>query len=151
MVVTSSPSRVIQQLLIALNLASDPGPWSNPPGNPWPVLDNGEPDYPDNCITVYDTDGISEGETMVDMALQQHHGYQIRIRSVDKPTGRMKTDAIRTALAQVWNVTVTADAHEYLVFSCANISTIHRIGTDAPSTKRWLFTLNAVSAIDQLN
>jgi len=46
----TSTAGIVQQLLIDLNLATDPTV-----GSEWPVYCGYEPDDPDDCITVYDT------------------------------------------------------------------------------------------------
>ncbi len=138
-----SPAEVIRWLLVALELGTDPAD-----GAAWPVYATNEPNEPDNCITVYDTTGISDGRSMMDGALWQHHGFQVRVRAKDHHAGWVKADAIRTAMAeQACQRTVSRDGKRYLVWSINKIGLVLVLGIDNPTSKRQLFTVNAVAPI----
>src|SRR5688572_13398595 len=93
-----SPGEVVAYLLVELGLGATP---TNPPASPatWPVYAEGEPDTPDNCITVYTTAGRSDGRSMIDGELFEHYGVQIRIRGRTQTDGWQKASAVRKAIS----------------------------------------------------
>lgn len=140
-----SPAAIIRKLLIDLGLGAEPTPTAA-----WPVYDANEPTSPDNCITVYDTQGIGAGRSMIDGELLGFNGFQVRVRGVDHPTGWTKADAIQTTLAkQVLRKVVHVGASNYLVHAASRIGDVLALGKD-PDSKRRIFTLNAIAAIKQL-
>lgn len=92
-------------------------------------------------ITVYDTTGLND---MRDMHgnLWQHYGLQVRARSATYDGGYDKLETIRRAMAVVSMASVTIDGVEYTIFCFAKMGPVLRIGTDAPTSKRRLFTMN---------
>lgn len=140
-----SPAEVIQWLLVACGLASDPAPWATSNGNAWPVFSTNEPGKPDNVVTVKDTAAKIDARLMPDGEMAQHWGFQVRIRSTDHPTGWAKAEAIRIKFNEAvrnWRITLP-NAHVYLVEAIIGASTLV-LGKDAPNTKRSLFTINAM-------
>lgn len=143
---TNSQAEIAAQLLVDLGFGTDPLTFQA-----WPVYSTAEPSAPDNCITVKDTDGTSEGRSMVDGELQEHFGVQVRVRSTTHPTGWQKALAVREALAKnLYDRTVTIGSSQYLVHCAAKISRVLSLGKDTPSTKRSIFTVNAVLALTSL-
>jgi hypothetical protein len=140
---THSPADIIRWLLVSLGLGSDPDE-----GAPWPVYAAGEPNAPDNVITVYDTAGTDDGRSMIDGEVMGHNGVQIRVRSTTHPVGYAKADAVWTALCEeVYDNTVTIDGVSYLVHSVNKIGDVLALGKEVPASKRSLFTINAVVSV----
>lgn len=144
-----SPADVLRWLMVSLSLGSDPTPWAGGSGNAWPIFCVSEPTEPDNCLTVKDTQGHDDGRTM-HSELEQHWGIQVRIRSIDEPTGVAKAYAIRQVLSEeVLSAPVTMvnpDA-TYLVYNCASFGSVLPLGKDVPRSKRSLFTINLTAVI----
>ncbi len=150
MTLSNSPAEIVRALLILLGLGTDPSPWSTGVGNPWPVIVEGEPNAPDNLLKVTDTVGHDDGRNMTEGEVNYHHGFQIKVRSSDHPTGYAKTDSIRTAIATaVGGTSVTVGVHTYQVWCVAHIGPVLPIGKETPSSKRSLFTLNATLSVLQ--
>jgi hypothetical protein len=147
-----SPAQIIRRLLIDLGLGVVASYAADVyTGSPWPVFDAGEPDKPDNCLTVTDTLGIDIGQRHFDGRLVQFYGVQVRIRGTTHPVGWLKADAIRNTLAEsVFKKIVHVGANNYLVWSMARVGQVLSLGTNVPGDKRKLFTINATSAIEQL-
>jgi hypothetical protein len=146
-----SPADIVRQLLIEIGQGIDStttlGPAVNVPPD-WSVFTSTEPSVPDNCLTTYDIDGSSDGRIMVSGEAPYHYGFQIRIRSMDHPTGYIKANQLRNALAEsVYMSTVKIDSASYTVHAITSIGEIIAIGKDNPATKRSLFTLNAMLAM----
>lgn len=134
------PSQIIRAVLIDLALASD--------GGTWPVYHGREPAAPDNCVTVYTTQGSTISRTMIDGRIVEKRGIQVRIRARDEATGWLKADEIRTTLAQsLYRKVVHVESSSYYVHSADRIGEIMSLGTEAPTTGRNLFTLNFVASI----
>lgn len=141
-----SPADIIRTMLIDLSLGTAPSDSLT-----WPVYVSQEPSLPDNCITVYDTTGTDDGHTQPDGELQERHGIQVRIRSVDHPTGWTKSRAIAVALdEEVYRELVTIGASLYRVHAIARSPGPISLGKQTPDTKRDLFTINATVSVRQL-
>ena len=139
----ASAAEIIRSMLVDLGLGTDPSSQGL-----WPIFVSNEPNRPDNCITIYDTASSDDGRSMVDGELFSHEGLQVRVRSVDYPTGYTKANSIRTALAKSINFRTTyIDSQGYLVYCCSKIGNVLPIGTEQTS-KRQLFTLNCLVSMD---
>ena len=143
-----SPADVTRHLLISLGLGTDPDD-----GGAWPVYATSEPDLPDNALTIYDTVGTSDGRSMIDGELYQHYGIQVKIRAATHSGGGYgKADAIRTALAEtVYDETVHVGDSTYLVHCYSRIGEVLTLGKETPTSKRSLFSINAIVALKQLS
>lgn len=139
-----SPADVVRQLLVDLGLGIDYAD----DRTDWALFASGEPDLPDNCITVYDTTGLDEGREMVSGERQEHHGLQIRVRSKTQAVGFAKARDISVALDEdVYQETVAVDGDSYLVWAVRRTGDPLFLGKDAPNSKRNLFTINATVSL----
>lgn len=145
---TYSPADVIEQLLIDLSLGTDPGP---PLVGDWPVYADVEPNNPDNCITCFDTVGVSHGRTMFDGRMQGMYGIQIRVRAKSKPVGWLKANAIAIAMSEsVYQKIVHVSSNSYLIHSVTQVNFLESKGKDVPNTKRDLFFINCLVHIEEI-
>lgn len=159
-----SPHRVIQQLVVDLELAVDPEDWMADhdadaiPNAVWPVYYAREPDRPDDLVRVRGTEGVSSGWTQVDGERQERHGIQIMVRGRDDDLTEHRARHIAIALDRVHRQFVTvldpntgtgSDATVYIVHSFDRTSGVIPLGLDTPEGKRSLFTINGVTAIRQ--
>lgn len=149
---THSAADVVRFLLIDIGQGTNPGDSAA-----WPVFASGEPGDPDQVVTTYDTAGVQHGRTMTDGAVQEHLGFQVRVRSKDHKTGWRKTHQIRAAMAEgVYQRAVTVPAGggdpaaEYLVHCVSKLGPVLALGKESPTSKRSLFTVNAVLSVKQL-
>lgn len=139
---THSPADIVRRLLIALGLGADP------PSSSWPIFAAHEPDLPDNCITVYDTAGVAQGRSMISGELFGTSGFQVRVRAKDHTTGWTKADAIQTDMAKaVYQEVVTISGTRYLVHAIVKIGDVLALGTESPTSKRHVFTINAQAVL----
>lgn len=139
-----SQAEIIRQLLIDLGLGSS--------ASAWPVYYSNEPDTPDNCITVYNKVGSVQGRTHDNGETQEHHGVQVRVRSITHSVGYLKARRIAEAFdTQVRLEVVTVDTDEYLVHAITRNSDVFSIGFESPTSRRRLFTVNAVVSIRLLS
>jgi len=139
-----SPADIIRQLLVDLSLGTEPSADGS-----WPIHSTQEPDQPDDCITVYDTEGTQDGRSMIDGERFIHFGFQVRVRHAKHETGYHKADDIAMALDKtVYQNTVTIGANTYLVHAVSRKSGPLALGRE-PGTGRVLFTINAVASIRQ--
>ena len=142
---THSPADVLRDLLIGLAVGTAPSAAGN-----WPIFVAGEPDTPDNCITVYDTAGTLEGRSMIDGEKQEHHGIQIRVRANDYPTGYTKARTVATTLdTSVYQNSASIGASVYVVQSVSRTTDVIPLGKENPLSKRDLFTINALVSLTQ--
>ncbi len=151
-----SPAEVVRQLLVDEGLCTDHGP-ALEAAAPWPAYATNEPDNPDDCVTVFDTQGQDDGRVMSDGQLQQHYGVQVRVRSASHgPVGGWrKAREIRTGLSkEVYrqDVTVTDEdgtASRYMVHALTRIGMVLPIGRDKPSSHRDVYTINMTVVVVQ--
>ena len=142
-----SPAQIVRQLLIDLSLGTLPSASGS-----WPVYATHEPNTPDDCVTVYDTAGTDDGRSMISGELWGHDGFQVRVRGKDHDTGWLKADAIQAGLAEsVYDRTVRVSSSAYLVHAITRIGDVLTLGTEAPTSKRSLFTINATLSVKQLS
>jgi len=142
---THSPSAIIQQLLIDLGYATSPAD-----SDSWPAYISNEPDSPDNVISVFDNQGTSDGRLQTSGEQQEHHGFQVRIRSQTHPTGYTKARAIAVALDEEVGYTgVTVDSTGYTIYAISRKSEVLAIGKQHPESDLDVFTVNATAAIRQ--
>lgn len=143
---------IIQQLLVDLSLGVlgtyASGSYT---GGAWPVFSPGEPAVPDNCITVRTTEGRTDARSMITGEVYRQHGFQIRIRAKDEPTGWQKAEAVREAIELMYQKVVHLDAKNYLVHCCSGIGSVLQLGKETPNSARSLFTVNATASIVVLN
>jgi len=140
-----SPADIIRRVLIALGHGVDP------PGTVWPIYAGAEPDLPDNCITCYDTERRGHGRTQTDGEQQEHHGVQVRVRGATHGVGYVKARALALALDQeVYQESVTIAGTAYLVHAVSRTSGVLALGTDTPTSKRRLFTVNVLVSLRSL-
>lgn len=143
---THSPGDVVRQLLIGLGLGTDPAD-----SGLWPVFAAVEPNTPDNCITLYDTESRRHGRTQTDGEIQEHHGIQFVIRSATYASGYTKARAIAVAADEtVYQNTVTISGTSYTVHQISRTGDVLALGQQTPESKRYLFTINAVVSLRQV-
>lgn len=140
---THSPADIVRRLLIALGVGVDP------PSSPWPIYASGEPSLPDNVITVFGTTGRQHGRTATDGEMQEHHGIQVRIRAATYPVGYTKARTIATALDTMYQdvITVPSTTNSYLIHAILRTSDVIELGKETPSSKREIFTVNALVSV----
>lgn len=134
-----SPTEITRQLM----LVADPSEQ---------VFVGGEPPTPDDVITLFDTEGTSDGRIQINGQLQQHYGLQLRFRATDYPTGWRKANQWRTFLSEQVNqdVVTMPDLSQFLVWCYAKIGQVLCLGTGGGSDKRFYFTLNCAAPIEQI-
>lgn len=138
-----SPADILRQLLVNIGAGSLPTSEAA-----WPITTDQELPEPDDVITIYDTLGRIDGQSMPEGEIDEHYGIQIRLRSGLHTDGYRKLFAIRRYLSRsVTDVTVTLDGNSYRVWSIPNLGSINRLGKDAPNSRRRLFTLNGTMVV----
>lgn len=141
-VMAHSAADVVRTVLVLL------GGGENPPSVTWPIFVGNEPPTPDNSITLYDTEGVDSGRSMIDGELWGYYGIQLRVRSTDHVTGAARANLLRRYLAEyVSYYTVTISSHSYLIHSISNIGRALSLGKESPTSKRHLFTVNALVSV----
>lgn len=150
---TDSPADVLQHYLVVRSLATLGGA-----GGTWPVFSNGEPNAPDNCITIYDTDGLENGRPMIDGGDVGPMGIQVRVRAVNHATGWAKINAIKEnlessnpAVGPYHYGPLTVNARSYRIQCVVKIQDVIPLGKMVPQSRLSLFTFNALIRIADLN
>jgi len=142
-----TPAQVIAQLLVDLACGSSASLTVG-----WPVFSTNEPDLPDNVITVYDTEGNQDGRFMITGEVRQHYGLQFRIRGTSHSIAHAKANTLKQILDQtVLRTAVALGGSTYLVQSVSRRSGPISIGKESPTSRRVIFTLNAVVSLRQVS
>lgn len=150
---THSPAKVIRQMLVDASLAVDPSYSTTGEkkynGNPWPAFYNQMPDDPDGAVQVMDTAGIVTQKIMYSGEMGGTEGIQIMVRGPANDSARLKADAIAVALDPINLREVAISTSRYVVYNVQRSSRVLRLGWDAPTTKRFLFSINALVRMRQ--
>jgi hypothetical protein len=136
-----SPADVIRHLLVGLGYGRLPSG-----SGPWPISVGAEGASPDNFLTVYNTTARNLGRVM-DGERQGLYGIQIRVRGVDEPTAYAKAQAIAVGLDGVAMRLVSLGGSEYVVWSVSRTTDPLALGYESPTSKRVLYTVNAVVSL----
>jgi len=140
-----SQAAIIQQLLLDLGLGT-----LVDNELPWPVYANHHPDSPDNSICVYSTEGQVQNRVQIDGGVNEAHGIQIRLRSVGPVDSYVKARSLLVALdTQVSNITVNVGDNHYVVNSIDRTSDVISLGMEAPTSERFLQTMNMLVTLTQ--
>lgn len=134
---------IIRKLLIDLGQAA------NSQTVDWSIFSYSEPNTPDNCITVYNTTGTTQGAFQTSGEVQEFHGIQIRLRGNNKKTAFAKANDIFVALSGVQMRTVTVESANYTIASVRPTANVIDLGNETPDSKRRIFTINAITALHQ--
>lgn len=129
-----APSEVVAQLIVDLGLGTATLT------DDWAVFATGEPDSPDNVITVYDTTPFMDGRTH-DGKLQGMPGIQVRIRARDPRNGWKKSKNIEYQLSIVYQ-RIVHRTNRYMVHALNGFGGVLVIGKETGVSKRNLFTIN---------
>ncbi len=146
-----SPAEIIRDLLVTLGLGTDPAD-----SGTWPVFVSREPNAPDSVITIYDTTPRLQGRSSPGGITQEHYGIQVRVRDASPTGGWVKANSLAVALDQTIaldDVTIEdtdgTGSSTYKVYTVSRVGGILSLGKETPTSKRNLFTINAVAAIRQ--
>lgn len=146
---THSPADVVAQVLMDLGLANGMGPDGKPEGA-WPVTVDTELNLPDDAVTVTNTEGVLNGRIQITGERPEHFGFQIKVRSSRPTTGWNKVNALAVALDQEMSyVTVMVDSSTYMVGAVTRMGGVLAVGRELASTKRFIYTINAIVVINQ--
>ena len=142
---THSPADVVRYALIDQSLGTLPINDGS-----WPIYVNREPDSPDSCITIYDTTDVKQGRIQIDGAIVQKRGIQIRVRAKDHETAWPKADAISDNINETILLTsVTISLSTYVIHAIHQESGPVNLGKEVESSKRNVFTINALVDLKQ--
>jgi len=140
-----SPADIVRYLLIDLSQGTLPSD-----SDSWPIHVAREPDTPDSVITVFDTSGRLDGRAQVSGEMLEHYGIQVRVRDTNPVEGFAKAQDIAIALDQTaYQDTITINSDTYLVHAVSRTGGILGLGKETPTSKRNLFTINAVVELRQ--
>lgn len=149
---TDSPADIIRKLLVDLSLAVEPtfteGRYT---AGAWPAFAHNEPSFPDQCITVRETDAIDDGPDMHGN-LYFHYGCQIRFRAITKNAVMTKARAVQGNLfspTDPYDKTVTISGRSYEVH-CVIPGPVLDLGMNVANDKRLIVTLNVLVPIRAL-
>src|SRR6266568_4440050 len=139
----NSPSKVVHQLLLNLDLGEGEG-------EDWNAFISFLPDTPDRAICVYDTAGKMDGRLM-DGEQVEHPGIQIRVRGPDYAETWEKAQDIALSLDTMQKVVVTVEEKGYIIHNVSRTGAIIPTGVEETGgNRRHHFTINMVLTLQRL-
>ena len=137
-----SPAEIVRGLLVGLGHGITP---TGSLDDAWPAFADEEPDNPTNCITVYETEGVSHAHLMHGGYHVENHGVQVKVRALTHPTAFVKAWAIAQAIDAANQIDVVIGASTYVVWNLMRTS-FFRLGKE-PNSNRRSYTINALAVI----
>lgn len=135
-------SQIIQRYLITRSLGTAPEDQGS-----WPVFFSNRSKSPNDCITIYDTEGITSGRKMKGGEVQEHLGIQVMVRSEDLAEGYRKCHAIILDFdQQVSRTLVPMGSDTYRIQSISRTSAVISAGREKGTGCR-LHSANAVVSL----
>lgn len=133
----ASTAEAIGGLIQLGSVGSDPAS-----GDPWPIYSTNMPDTPDNCMTVFTTEGVRQGRYMITGAYHYRSGFQVLVRSSTYTPGLDKIKEVIEYLETVYQEPVTILSDTYTVHSVSITSGPLPLGKSVEDSKRYLFSMN---------
>ena len=151
-----SPADIVRWAMVAMGLGTNPLA-SNYQGADWPISAESELANPDNAIVVYTTMPKLDGRSMVDGEQATHWAWQIAVRGATKERDAwLKAFAIwrklnESVLGMVLSINnlVGGGATVYEITCFAGVTGPTAVGTEAPRSKRHIYTLNGFFTVRQ--
>ena len=147
-----SPADVLRQLMIDLDLGTDPDDEED-----WPIFCSLTPDAPDALISTWNTTPVQHGRAMVGGEVQKIHGAMIWLRAKDDPTVQDKANAVLIALTQqvsfdevICPAVGDIPASTYVVKNVNLASGPIAVGKE-PTSSRDVVTINVLVSVRQLS
>jgi hypothetical protein len=142
-----TPAEIIAQMLVDLGIADYPETEDGLTG--WTIFPNHLPEYPDQAMSVVDTQGRLHRRIQVSGLIGEHYGIQVLVRSAQDPgTTYTKTKTILHYFdTEVRKEEVTLDNSVYIVHAVTRTSPALPVGKDGA---RFLHSGNALASIELL-
>jgi hypothetical protein len=134
-------AEIIHKYLVDADAIVEP-----PTTEPWPGFYNTGNVESNNSVVVMDTTNTTNGKTAPDREVQEHFGFQVVVRSADKPTGYAKCADLTELLDQVSFASVTLGETEYILDNLKRTSSVLYAGFEETSN-RVLHTVNYLASI----
>jgi hypothetical protein len=117
-------------------------------GTNWPVYVGTTPASKLKTITVYDTPGRIDGQSLHDGEIYEHNGIQVKIEGQTHPIAYEKAQSLLSALVAVANATVRKNDLTYTIHSATATSSILTLGQGGANRGAG-FTFNLVVSLSQ--
>lgn len=147
-----TPADVVRYVLVDLGLGDLPQQLTA-----WSIYAERMGDY-DYSICVTTTEGILNGFNQVQGEAFEHHGIQIRCRSVNPAFTYRKMSQVQEAIDKLissYLITIpdteTGVDCNYIVDAVTRTGTIISMGMEIPQSGRFSYTLNATVTLRQLS
>ena len=145
-ILSHTPAFILRSRIISDGKGSE---WSEANPRQWPIFVDGEPNLPDNCITIRDTNNRDLGFNQPRKELQEYYGVQVRVRAKDVPTGFPKYNSLVVAIERYIRDTVTIGNVVYRLTSY--VASDMFLGKETAVSRRVIWTINAMLDIHQTN
>ncbi len=113
----------------------------------WPGYAAEEPDKPDNCVTLYDTDAGDNYREGISLKVGGPAGIQVRVRGTTHRVAYSKAQEVNDVLAQVVRRGVSIGTKYYLVTGCTDFGNLIPLGKDSPTSSRSIVVFNLYAGV----
>ena len=138
-----SAADVLARVLTDAGLGSTVDSTGTPAGS-WPVYATHEPDEPDSCVTIYNTDGYGGVRDFITRKVGGMDGFQVRVRAATHTLAHDKIQAIYDYLSEtLYNLGISIDSKYYVVHSCELFGNVIDLGKESPNSQRSIVVFNA--------
>ena len=143
-----SPAEICKHAIVDMGHGVDPSASST---TAWMTYSDGFPDKGnDSMIVVQSADGRDHGREHVSNKRVESHGVRVLIRSAAYTAGFVKGNAIGQSMDSFLDRTVNIGGTRYVVKNFIRTSDVLFLGRDLPSSKRFLFSINAQVNLEKL-
>lgn len=140
-----SAADIVRQLFVDIGYLSDPD--ARPLGE-WPAYARKEPTKPDDCVTVYNTEGVNVGRIQIDGEEEGWWGIQVRVRGRDSRVAWRKASRLWYAMtSEIYDRTVRLETTRYVVGAFLQVNKPLDVGEAAPDSACWIVTVNSLVSI----
>lgn len=141
-----NPARVLAQSLVNAGVAGQLGPSSSE----WTCYLNYMPDgtgIHDNVISVYDTQGRTDGRLMGTGQTIDHPGFQIRIRGTQHQTAYGKAKEVIDHLDALLREGLVIGSDSFTIQAASRTGRILPLGPENDAKRRHQFTVNGTMTL----
>lgn len=147
--VNYSPAEVLARVLTTAGLGSSVSDDGEPSGD-WPIYATHEPDLPDECITIYDTEGFGGVRDFITKSVRGLSGFQVRVRAADHDTAYDKAFDVYDYLTKTLeNQGVSIGSKYYVIPCCEKFGDILDLGKESPNSQRSVCVFNALITVTE--
>jgi len=142
-----SPAAILAQVCLDKGWASLPTSLST-----WPISVDSELAFPDNVMTLTNTEGMTSGRIQLTGQISELYGAQLKIRAATSTEAFLQAHEMAVNFDQkLYRYTTTINTNSYRIGAVTRKGAPLALGREGSATKRYLYTINVIVDIIQLS